>query len=628
MPDLLGTSLTGMLAFQRALQLTSHNIANANTPGYSRQVAEFTSRIGGGSGQNYVGGGTQIASIKRMYDSLLVNQLQTAQTGLARFGALNSLSSRMDTLLADADTGLSASMQNFFNAVQDVANDPSNTTIRQAMLGEADGIAARFRTLDQQLNTQEKEVSDRLRLAVDDINRISGQIAEVNDLIAREGVGAQPNDLLDRRDQLVLELSGLIAVSTAEQDDGTLSVFIGSGRSLVIGIDAQRLGIRGDEFDPTRATIVYEGAGATAPLDASLSGGVVGGLLEFRTRMLDPARQTLGQTAAALALQFNTQHQSGLDLRGNLGGDFFGIDPPQILYSSGNTGSPSAVAQVADLGAYTGANYVLEFDGAGYTLTREDSGEVIPMTGTGTAGDPFVADGITIEVGGSPAAGDRMLIRTGHGAAASMQTLIDDPRSVALASPTRSSASLGNIGDATISTPITVDADDPGLLTSAVIEFTSATTYTINGGATVYTYTDGDPILINGNEVTINGSPTAGDQFTIEANLGASGDNGNGLLLANLQSLGLLENGAISINESYGQLIAGVGATAYQIQEGFEAQDVVFRNAEDAVLSKSAVNLDEEAANLVRFQQAYQASAQVVNVTKQLFDSLLAATSR
>jgi flagellar hook-associated protein 1 FlgK len=388
MPDLLNTSLTGMLAFQRALELTGHNIANANTPGYSRQVAEFATRIGGA--------GTQISTIKRMYDSLLVGQLRSSVTGFARFSALDSMAGRIDSLLADADTGLNMGLQSFFNTIQDVGNDPSGIPIRQALLGEADGMASRFRSMSQRLNELESEVNERLTLAVADVNRLAEQIADVNQRIAVAGVATSPNDLLDQRDRLVLELSSLVEVTTTLQDDGAMNVFIGSGQPLVLGTKVQQLGVRGSEFDPTRVSVVYRGPSGNTPLDTALSGGTIGGLLEFRSRMLDSSRQALGQTAVAFVEQFNAQHSAGLDLRGNLGGDFFSIAPPAIRYSSNNSGSGTATAAVSDLSAFTGADYILEFDGAAYSLTRADTGQSIALTGSGTAADPFLADGISI----------------------------------------------------------------------------------------------------------------------------------------------------------------------------------------------------------------------------------------
>ena len=628
MPDLLNTSLTGMLAFQRALNVTSNNIANANTPGYSRQVAEFSTRIGSGGGNSYVGGGTQISSIKRIYDVMLGEQLRTSTTGEVRFSTLNSLAGRIDTLLADPNTGLNTGLQSFFNAVQDLANDPASIPTRQALLGEANGLAGRFQSLDRRLGELDSEVNQRLRLAVDDINRLSSAIANVNDRIAAtSSAGQSPPDLLDERDRLVLSLSEQVAVSTTVQDDGTMSVFIGSGQSLVVGNRAQGLSVKGSEFDPTRLNIVYDGASGATPLDNSMTGGAMGGLLEFRSKMLDPARQSLGQTAVAFAQSFNLQHNAGMDLRGNLGADFFTIDPPGVLTSANNSGSGSAAVAITDLGAYTGADYVLQFDGASYSLTRQDTGAVIALSGSGTAADPFVGAGMEIEVSGAPASGDRLLIQSGQAVASSIRTAITEPLDIAMAAPTRSSSSFANTGNAGISAARVTDHTNPALLSTSVIQFIDPGTYSING-AGAFPYTDGDPIIVNGTEVSITGAPLAGDQFTIEANFGGSGDNSNGLRLTDIQSRGLLDGGAVSINENYGQLVAGVGGTTHQIQANLEAQNVVRRNAEDAVLANSGVNLDEEAAKMIQYQQAYQAVAQVVSIAKTLFDSLLNATSR
>ncbi len=628
MPNVFNTSLTGMLAFQRALSVSSHNVANANTPGYSRQVVEFTPRTGIGVGNNYFGGGTQISTVKRMYDAILTQQLQSSTTSTARFDTLNSLASRVDTHLADPGTGLSGSLQSFFNAVQDLANDPASVPTRQALLGEAQGVAGRFESLGRQLGALEDEVSQRLRLAVDDINRLATSIAAVNDRIAvANDPNHPPNDLLDERDRLILALSEQVAVTTSVQSDGTTSVFIGSGQSLVIGNEALQMSVRGSEFDPTRLNVVYDGVSGSTPLDNALTGGALGGLLEFRANMLEPALQSLGQTAVAFAQSFNAQHAAGMDLRGNLGGEFFAIDPPAVRTSAFNTGTGAAAVAVADLGEYTGANYILEFDGAAYSLARADSGEAVPMSGAGTAGDPFVADGITIQVSGTPAAGDRLLIVTGQSAATSLRSVISEPLDIAMAAPTRSSASFDNIGNATIGAASVDDITDPALLTPAVIEFLDPATYSVDGAGS-FPYTDGEPIVVNGSSVTIRGTPVPGDRFTIEPNYGASGDNQNGVLLTGIQTVGLLDGGAVSVGESYGNLVASVGGTTHQIRANLDAQTVVMRNAEDAVLSHSSVNLDEEAARLIQYQQSYQAVAQLIGVANTLFESLLNATGR
>lgn len=629
MPDLLSTSLSAMNAFQRVLDLTGNNIANANTPGYNRQEAILSTRVGEGQGNAYIGSGVQAANIRRVYDDLLGQQLQTATTGQARFDTLSTLAGRLDVLLADPSTGLNAGLQAFFGAVQDVANDPASIPARQALLGEANGLAQRFRALDQRLEETESELNQRIGQSVDDINRLASSIAEVNDRIAlaRGRSGRPPNDLLDERDKLVRELSAQVDVSTAEQDDGALNIFIGTGQTLVIGTQTQELAVQGSPFDPTRPEVVYRGSSGATALNSGLSGGTLGGLLEFRGRMLDPTRQAIGQTATAVAQRFNQQQAAGMDLRGALGAEFFALSEPQVLTSADNSGTGTAAVSVTDLGAFTGQDYLLSFDGADYSLARADSSEVVPLTGSGTIADPFVAEGLSFSVGGAPNAGDELLIRPARAAAGTFDVAVTDPQAIALALPTRVGASLNNLGSATANGVRVTDPGDPALLTTSTIEFQDANTYSINGAGT-FAYVDGQPITINGSEVTISGVAQAGDQFTLEANFGASGDNGNGLLLADVQSVGLLDGGTISINQNYGQLVSGVGSATRQLQANLDAQNVVLGNVEGELQSQSGVNLDEEAANLIRFQQAYQAAAQVVSVTRTLFDTLLAATRR
>ncbi len=512
--------------------------------------------------------------------------------------------------------------------MQDVATDPSSISARQALIGEADGIVGRFQSMDMRLDELDKEVNGRIDLAVDDINRIATSIANLNGQIAlANNATTPPNDLLDARDALVLELSGQVNVSTNIQADGNMSVFIGSGQPLVTAGNARLLVSSGSEFDLTRTTVSYQGAAGNTPLDTASTGGTLGGLLEFRTRILDPARQSLGQTAIAFTTSLNRQNSAGMDLRGNLGGDLFSVAPPKVLYSSDNTGTGTASVTVTNLGELTGADYVLEYDGSAYSLSRADTGEAVTLQGTGSAGDPFRAAGVSFSVGGLPAAGDRLLLRTGLDAAGSIERVVTDPQAIAMSVPTRTSISQGNIGNGTISLPAVLDPDDSDLLTGTVIEFTSPTTYSINGAGN-FTYSEGSLIVLNGNGVTISGTPATGDKFSLDPNYGASGDNSNGLLMAEIQSVGLLDGGTISINESYGRLVADVGGMTHQIKGSLDAQGVVLTNAEAAVSSTSGVNLDEEAANLIKYQQAYQAVAQVIAVVSTMFDSLLAATRR
>ena len=290
-------------------------------------------------------------------------------------------------------------------------------------------MVQRFHGLDRRLAETESEVNGRVEQSVDDINRLAASIAEVNDKIAlAQGRGGRaPNDLLDERDGLVRELAAQIDVSTSLQDDGTLSVFIGSGQTLVLGSEVRLLGVQGSEFDPTRLEVTYRRASGTTALDTGLTGGTLGGLLEFRSRLLDPTRQALGRTAVGLSQQFNNQHAAGIDLRGALGGDFFAVGDPTVLTSTNNSGTGTATASVGDLSALTGNDYRLAYDGANYTLTNVATGQAVPLAGTGSVADPFVADGLEIVVGGTPAAGDELLIRSATNAASSLGLSLTDP---------------------------------------------------------------------------------------------------------------------------------------------------------------------------------------------------------
>ena len=629
MPDLLSTSLSALTAFQRAIDLTGHNIANANTPGYTRQVVDFSTRVGQGQTNSFVGSGVQVSQIRRVYDDTLGQQIQSATTGQSRFDVMNAFASRLDVLLADPSTGLNASLQNFFNAVQDVNNDPASIPARQALLGEAESLVQRFHALDRRLAETESELNGRVEQSVDDINRLAASIAEANDKIAlaQGRSGRPPNDLLDERDGLVRELAAQIDVSTSLQDDGTLSVFIGNGQTLVLGSEVRALGVQGSEFDPTRLEVTYSGTSGTTPLDTGLTGGTLGGLLEFRSRLLEPTRQALGRTAVGLSQQFNNQHAAGIDLRGALGGDFFTVGEPTVLTSRNNSGTGTAAATVGDLSVLTGNDYRLAYDGANYTLTNVSTGQAVALAGTGSVADPFLADGLEIVVGGAPAAGDELLIRSTTNAASSLGLSVADPQAIAMSLPTRVQSSLNNLGDAVVGSPTIVDATDPNLLATSTIEFTSATTYSVNG-AGAFVYTDGQPIVVNGSEFVISGAPQTGDQFVVEANTSATGDNGNGLLLAGVQAQNVFDGGTLSVGQNYSQLVADVGSSSRQLKASLDAQTVVLESVEAEQLAESGVNLDEEAANLIRFQQAYQAAAQVVSVASTLFDTLISATRR
>lgn len=625
MADLLGTGISGLLGSRLALDTTGHNIANANTEGFSRQRVLFGTQIPQQTGPFFVGQGTRTESIERIFSQFLVDGVRAASTGQARASAFDEFASRLDNLLSDRSIGLQPALAGFFNAVQDLADNPADTATRTALLGQANALADRFNGIGRELERIDTDLNRRLRDGVGQINELAKSIATVNSEIqvsaANTPSGKPASDLLDKRDTLLRQLSGVVGISVVAQDDNSVNVFVGGGQALVLGGRASTLAAVNDPFDPTRTEIAVGSTGVI--ISGQISGGEMGGLLDARRDMLDPARAQLGRTAAALAISFNAQHRAGMDLNGALGGDFFNDPTPTVSGLASNSAGLSLSASISDIGQVTTASYVLAFDGATYTLTRSD-GTVVPMSGAGTAASPFIADGLSLVLSGPAAAGDRFQIRPVRTAATSLDVAITQTNQIAAALPMRVQSTAANTGSGTIGSLSVVDAADPALLTPLTISFTAANTYQING-AGAFAYTPGSAITVNGLSFVIDGAPAVGDTFTVTANTGGVGDNGNALRLGDLLNKGVLDGGATSIPGGFSQLVAQVGTGTAQGRINLDAQSALLTQAEQAQQNVSGVNLDEEAANLLRFEQSYQAAARVIAIADSLFQTLIGA---
>jgi flagellar hook-associated protein 1 FlgK len=630
MADFLRTGVSGLLAFQRALDTTSHNIANVSTDGYSRQRTLIGTRPAQGYGNGWIGQGANVQTTQRVYDQFVAMQTRTTASSLQHLDIYASNAERLSNMFGDSSTGLSASLQNFVNAFQSVANSPASTPSRQVLLSEANTLQQRLKSFDSRLEDIGNEINTRLKGEVGEVNTLAEGIARLNNEImsatARTG-GQPPNDLLDQRDRLLDQLSEKVSVNVVTQDGGTVNVFVGSGQPLVLGGNVNKLTTVQDPYDSSRLTIALQTPGSSVDISRNISGGVLGGLMDFRTEQLDPAKNALGRIAVALSDVVNSQHHEGIDLSGQLGGDLFAVGDAEGLASSLNSGSGSVSVTRTDVGALTGRDYVLEMTGGGWELRDSLTGASVPMTGTGTAGDPFVVDGLAIEVGGTADTGDSFLIRPTSGAIADMRVLISDPSKIAAAAPIRSAADTGNSGSGAISAGEVLDRTNAQLRAPVTIEFTSATTYSINGAGS-FTYTDGGNIDVNGWRVQITGNPAAGDTFTVSDNTSGSGDNRNALALADALKSPVLNNGTTSLGSAVGEFVGGIGVATRQAQVNRDAQNTVYEESLAAKDAVSGVNLDEEAANLLKYQQAYQAAAQLIRVADTMFQTLLAATER
>ncbi|MEL6868241.1 MAG: flagellar hook-associated protein FlgK [Pseudomonadota bacterium] len=626
MTTLFGIGTDALTAFRRSLDTISNNIANVNTEGYSRQSVTFQARDPQFVGLGFAGRGVTISGIERNYNAFLTDQARTAGSSATRFATLASFAGRVDDLLADPDAGLGPALSQFYGAIQDFAADPASPS-RDALFAEASNLIARFEALDARIGAIDTEADQAIAQNVVEINQLAESIADVNQSIVNAGISNAPNDLLDRRDNLIRELSERVDVTTVENPQGSVNVFIGKGQTLVVDSDNFRLEVQPAEFDPTRSQVVYVGLTGTTPVEDLLTGGSIGALLDFQSDILDPARRSLGASATAVSTAINAQNAQGLDASGALGGDVFRVAPPRVTSSSANASNATVSVSIEDLGAIRETEYRLLNDGADYRLFRVDTGEELALSGSGTSADPYRAGGLSIEVSGTPAAGDRFSIEPTKGALAGFELAISDGLAFAAAGPVRASAATANLSNAVIDNGTVTDITNPALLTQASIVFTSPTTYQIDGGADA-TFVPGDAINVNGVDFAITGTPTTGDRFDIAANTAAQGDNRNALLLGQTQSLGILRDGSLSISESYSQLVSRVGSATGQAQSSATAQSIILQSAQNRLQEASGVNLDEEAADLIRYQQSYQAAAQVISVASTLFDTLLAATRR
>jgi len=652
--SLLGIGSSGLQVFQRSLATIGQNIANVNTEGYSRQTVNLSARTPQANGYGFAGTGVQSTSITRSFDAFVEGSLRSSTSSASEFSTFSALAAKLDNVLADPNTGVASSIQRFFNSVQDVADTPADSAVREVLLKDGQNLSSQFNQLSNWLDTVRGQVNADIRGSVSDINSLSQGIAKLNESIVIEqgrAGGQPPNDLLDQRDTLIRDLSELVSVTTITQNDGSLNVLAGTGQPLVVGNRATTLEVYAQPSNPNQLGIAIKGnGGISVPVTEQISGGKIGGLISFRERMLDPAMNSLGLTAVGVSNFINQQQNQGMDLDGALGLNFFNLSQPQALTLVGTTGN--VVVAFDDVSQLTNNDYTMRYSAGAWQLTRDDTGQGVTMTGTGTAADPFIADGVSLEITAAPSNGDTYLIRPTRNGATDIQMTLVNNRQIAAAAPMRSLAATANTGTGEISAGVVTDINNaafqttPGQLTPPVlVRFTTNTSYDVYDNTV-----PGTPVLLEagiaynaatggnvfptpggldyGYSVQLQGAPAIGDEFSTEYNTGGIGDNRNTLLLSDLANNKLMSNGTASITDTYSSLVADVGSGTKQAELNTLAQQRVLDQAVSNRESISGVNLDEEAANLLRFQQAYQAAARVVAIASSLFDVLLSATRR
>ena len=643
--SLFNIGLTGLNAAQAGLVTTSHNIANAGTAGYSRQSTVQSTNPAMFTGSGFFGEGTRVDTVKRAYNAFLNNQVLSADTKFNEYDTYSTEISQIDNMLADTTVGLSPALQSFFSGVQEVAANPSSIPARQSMISTAQGLASRLNNLSQRLDDVRSGIETQISDTVSTISTYAKDIADINNkiMIAQQAGSAQPaNDLLDQRDQLVQELNKLVRVSTNVDSDGAMSVFIGTGQPLVVGANPTTLKALPSTADPSRvdANIITQNGGTIAIPESLLGGGKLGGLLSMRSGALDAAQNQLGLIAVGIGTAVNAQNALGQDLNGNLGGDVFTRPSVGVTrYANASTAFPTV--DYSDVSKLTGDDYKLTFtDTVGsYTLTRVSDGTAVTAADVGLSITPAVASSV----------GDSFLIQPTRYAAGNFGVTLSDTRMIAAAAPITAAVSKGNLGSASITAPVVSSTADlasfgtaaaPLKLTYAAGSLTGfpaslPVTYTPLNGSPIalaapvasVPYTSGMTISVGGVSFSMSGAIQDNDSFTVGPNTGGVSDSRNAVLLGKLQTTKALlsANGqpSATYQSVYSQLVSTIGNKAREVSVNRDAQQSLVDQATSAQQSVAGVNLDEEAANLIRYQQAYQAAGKVMSIASKLFEQVL-----
>jgi flagellar hook-associated protein 1 FlgK len=624
MAGLIGIGQSALSAAYAQLQTTGHNIANVNTPGYVRQEVILETAGGTYTGAGFIGRGVNVADVARRYDQFIAREVTTS-TSLATGDAARARAlGQLDSLLADTDTGLGVAMDDLRSAMADLVNRPDDASTREVVIRRASAMAEQFRATATQLQQLGKDADLRVGVTVSQVNTKLEAIANLNrQIAATQGSGKQPSDMLDQRDKLIDEVAGSLQVTRLAQADGSVNLYSASGQTLVLGGTASKLVTQADPRDPTKLQVAFQVSGSRIAADASALGtGTLAGLMRFRDQDLASAQAKVGQLAAAVTGAYNAQQALGLDAQGNAGAALFGAVSAQAVPAATNSGNIALNVAIADSSQLRATDYSLSFDGSSYRLEGLADGSVTTL-----AGLPATIDGLEITVAsGAMTIGDRVTIKGASQFAAQMNLSLADGRGLATGFPASVEFGGTNTGSLALD-GFTQVAPDGNAAQPVTITFTSATTFDVSGAGTGnptgLTYTPGGTIAYNGWTLALRGTPAAGDVVNLAPTTDAGVDNRNARAMVALGDQPLV-NGA-SFTDAFASLVADVGSRTLQGQSAAQSSSALLSNAQAAFAAESGVNLDEEAARLLQYQQAYQAAARVIATANAMFDSVLSA---
>lgn len=656
--SLLNIGARALQANQIALQTTGHNIANANTVGYSRQNTVQQTMPGQLTGAGYIGQGVDVQTILRNHNDLLTRQAASASAVQASDGVRAERLRQLQDVFGGGATGLGAAINDMMNAFSAVVNAPTDLTARTVVLTRIDETAKRMRGAAEQINEIQSGVTSQLQGNITVVNSLATRIAALNVQIAQaRGNGQSPNDMLDQRDQLITDLNRYVQTTQIAADDGSIGLFVAGSQPLVLGGTAAQLSV-GDapEFPGSgQLQLFFNRPGATpiALNEGLLGGGEVAGLLRFNNSDLTEGRNLLGRMAVAIGSTLNDQQTKGLTLDGNLGKALFSTPASVAGLTSGSGAGSIAFNDPTKTTptAFAASDYEVQFGAGG-------SGQVVRLSdGKATAFSSLAAlasqqiDGLTFDITTAGAAGERMLFKPFGSAAANLQALVYSPRDLAAANAVNAAMGTSNGGSLQLGSlkvmgnPMT----PPPTGTGVTLTFNAGppTTFSPAGNTNPpmdlsttpptaltapFTYTPGKPITIDGWEITLKGTPNTGDTVTVgdatdpQYNKMYERDAGNASALMALRDVKMFDNATLA--DGYASAMAQVGTRTQSATFAAQLSTTIANNLKRDRAAVSGVNLDEEAARLIQYQQAYQASAKMLSIAQSIFDNLIQTVGR
>lgn len=635
--SLMSLGTQALSAAYSQLHTTSNNIANANTAGYSRQTAQLANRPSMSTSSGYLGMGVSVTTVLRASNQFLTEQASALKSVSAGDQQKAVLLKQLEQVFPSGQNGLGQAATQIFNAFSDLAAAPADLSARQAVLGRLDSLASLVRSASAQLDSLQANVSSDLSGSVAEVNGLAQQLALLNAKINEaSATGHSPNELLDQRDLLVGHIAEHMDLSTVLAPDGSVSVFVANGQTLVLGSHASKLVVRTDPLDASRLTVgIVSGGKLVQEAEQSIGGGRIGGLLNFQSTDLADARARLGQFVAGMASALNSQQARGIDLNGAAGAAVFSAAPPRAEAARGNArdsaGAPlsSIQLEVVEVTALKASDYRLKADPANagqYILTRQSDGLV--RSGL-VSGD--VVDGLRISNGPVvPASGEQFLLRSVSQAASTLQVMLRDPRGLAASNPMTATGSAANTGTLAV-TGLRMVADPTLAQDPVTIRFTDDNgNYEVLGpGGTLRgsgSFVSGEPIVWNGSALSLNGVPRSGDQLSLVRTTHPQGNNGNALAFDALASTRLVDGQTVT--DAYAALFSNIGVRTQGAVTAANNTALAHERATSALANEVGVNIDEEAARLIQYQQSYQASAKLLTTAQSMIDTLLAAVGR